>query len=500
MKQGNQQLPDLLYTAAQVRLLDKTAIDDFGIPGYTLMCRAAQAAFVEAQIRWPRIQNVLVFCGLGNNAGDGYVFARFALQGGLQVRVIQLGDPDSLKGDALRAKQDMEAVGISCEPFFEQDISQAELIVDALLGTGLTRNVVGPWLSAINVINAAKVPTLAIDIPSGLHADTGQVMDVAVVAHVTVAFIGLKQGMFCASCPDYCGDIVFNDLEVPSAVYQSAESHCLRLSNVQQLALFPARKRNSHKGDFGHALLLGGNQGMSGAIQMAAQAAARVGAGLVTVGTYPDHAQLINLRQPELMSYGITVPHDVTRLLQQASVAALGPGLGQDAWAKQVFDVCVEMDLPMVLDADGLNILATQSRQSSQWILTPHPGEAARLLGCSVAEVQSDRFHAAIEIQRRYGGVCVLKGSGTLICDKQHFVLCDAGNPGMASGGMGDVLTGVLVGLLAQGMKVGYSLLDIAQYGVVLHAQAGDIGAEQGERGLLASDVITQLRYLNNHD
>ncbi|MBI5461258.1 MAG: NAD(P)H-hydrate dehydratase [Gammaproteobacteria bacterium] len=252
-----------------------------------------------------------------------------------------------------------------------------------------------------------------------------------------------------------------------------------------------ARARDAHKGDFGHVLVIGGQPGMSGAARLAGEAAARVGAGLVSIATHPQHAAVLNNGRPELMCHAVANAETLKPVLERASVLAVGPGLGQSDWARGLLATVWDTDVPMIVDADALNLLAQEPMRRDRWVLTPHPGEAARLLGCSTAEVQADRLAAVRHIQARYGGVAVLKGAGSLIADGSHCRVCSAGNPGMASGGMGDVLTGVIAGLYAQGL----SLTESAAAGVLLHALAADSAAQRdGERGLLASDLLPELR------
>ena len=256
----------------------------------------------------------------------------------------------------------------------------------------------------------------------------------------------------------------------------------------------PLRVRASHKGDYGHVLVVGGDHGMAGAVRLAGEAAARTGSGLVSIATRRAHAASITAARPELMCHGVESAHDLRLLLQRASVVAIGPGLGQSAWACGMLAAVLQTRLPLVVDADALNLLAQEPMQCDHWVLTPHPGEAARLLGITAQQIQADRLHAVQALQQRYGGVCVLKGAGSLVCASDAMTLCEAGNPGMASGGMGDVLTGIIAGLLAQGL----SLVDAANAGVYIHATAGDRAAQEGERGLLASDLLPQLRRLVN--
>jgi NAD(P)H-hydrate epimerase len=241
--------------------------------------------------------------------------------------------------------------------------------------------------------------------------------------------------------------------------------------------------------------VIGGELGYSGAPRMAAEAALRVGAGLVTVATRPEHAGTLNITCPEVMCRGVESADDLMPLIKKANVIVLGPGLGQTAWSKLMYEVGRQHELPMVLDADGLNLLAQNNQYNENWILTPHPGEAARLIGHTSPEVQHDRLTALKEINKRYGGVCVLKGAGSLIMAPNSLpALCDKGNPGMASAGMGDVLSGVIGGLLAQGIPLG----DAAKMGVCMHAMAGDLAAKEGERGMIAMDLMMYLRRLSN--
>lgn len=488
-------LPHALYRAAQVRELDRTAIEDQGIPGAELMERAGRAAYGYLRARWPQARAITVLCGVGNNGGDGYVLARLARKDGLDVRLLQMGDSSRLRGDALvMAAAFRESGGVVS--LFSDLPRRTDLIVDALLGTGLEREVRGDWAAAIRAANAHRAPVLAIDIPTGLHADTGRILGAAMHAAATVCFIGLKQGMFTASGPDCCGEIHFDALQVPAVIYSREILSARRMTWETFRGLLGRRRRDAHKGDFGHLLVVGGAPGYSGAARLAGEAALRAGTGLVTVASHPDHAPYLNLSRPELMCRGVADPSDLDPLLARATVIALGPGLGQAEWGKALFQKVLETDRPLVLDADGLNLLAASPREQGNWVLTPHPGEAGRLLGEGTAQIQADRFATVRRLQQRYGGVAVLKGAGTLVCGLSHKPpgVCDGGNPGMASGGTGDVLTGVIAGLIAQGL----SPEDAAACGVCLHAAAGDAAAERGERGLLASDLIDNLRPLLN--
>ena len=490
------ELEQPIYSVAQVREIERRAIQDLGLPGYTLMTRAATAALRKLRAQWPRVQRLRVVCGAGNNAGDGYVLARLAKTVGLDVRVGYLCDPVKLQGDAQTAYAEAQSAGVVMAPFSARVCADAEVIVDALLGTGLERPVIDAWADAIAVMNAATATILALDIPSGLHADSGAVLGSAVHADLTVTFIAPKLGLYLGRAAEQVGQVVLAGLDIPAAAFDGIVPAAWQVDVDWLRAALPgARARTAHKGDFGHVLVVGGQPGMSGAARLAAEAALRVGAGLVSVATHPQHAATLNIGRPELMCHAIDDATRLQPLLQRATVLALGPGLGQSDWSRTLLAAVWDSDVPMLMDADALNLLAQAPQRREHWVLTPHPGEAARLLGCSTAEVQADRLAAIQAIQSRYGGVVVLKGAGTLIADGSRCRISRAGNPGMAGGGMGDVLSGVIAGLCAQGM----SLFDAAAAGVVAHGLAADAVAKRdGERGLLASDLLTELRHWVN--
>lgn len=483
-------LPIPLYSAGAVRELDRRAIETYRIPGAELMTRAGAAALRVLQVRFPRARRLAVVCGPGNNGGDGYVVARLAKQAGLDPVVLSIGTPRP-GGDASTMRSLAEAAGVASEPFDPVRLVEADVIVDALLGTGLERDVAGEWRAAIHAVNARGCPIVAIDVPSGLHADTGAVMGTAVRAAVTVSFIGLKAGLFTGDGPHHAGEVVFDDLDVPEEVYAGVAPIARRLTPDDLLGIIPRRSRSAHKGRFGHVLVIGGGKGMSGAARLCGEAALRSGAGLVTIATHPDHAAASNAARPELLVHGVRNARELKPLIERATVVALGPGLSQDAWARGLWRAAVACDLPLVVDADGLNLLAaTKAFRRKDWILTPHPGEAARLLKTTTDHVQRNRFAAVEKLTQRFGGACVLKGAGTLLANADGVWLCDRGNAGLASGGTGDVLTGVIAALRAQSA----SALDAARLGVWVHAAAGDDIAREGEAGVLASDLYLPVR------
>jgi NAD(P)H-hydrate epimerase len=488
-------LPRALYRVAQVRELDRLAIEKRGIKSGALMERAGEAAFAILRQLWPQAKRVLICSGTGQNGGDGFVVARLAQASDLQVTVTVIGEPKNIHGDALTNVERLRKTPVAMIEWKPGLLNDTDVIVDAMLGTGLDRPVTETHREVIAAINASGKPVLAIDVPSGLNADTGQPLGAAVKAQATVTFVGMKAGLLTGNGPDHCGRIYFSDLNIPAAVYEAVPPAVLRISRSDGVHHLPRRARASHKGHFGHVLVVGGDHGYAGAMRMAAEAAARVGGGLVSAATQPAHAAMISAARPEIMAHGVADRRALAPLLKNATVIAIGPGLGQTAWAQDLLGAVLEQKLPLVVDADALNLIALDPVTRADWILTPHPGEAARLLRTDTAAVQADRYAAARAVRERFGGVCVLKGCGTIIATPDGMYVCDAGNPGMASGGMGDVLTGVIAGLLAQGL----SLAGAARHGVCVHAEAADQAAAQGgERGMLATDLMAWLHRLVN--
>jgi hydroxyethylthiazole kinase-like uncharacterized protein yjeF len=497
-----------IYRPDDVRELDRIAIEEQGIPGYTLMTRAGQATYAVAVEHFPQASRWLVICGSGNNGGDGYVIARLAVEHGMQVQLIALSPPASLTGDAATACDDFAAAGVRVTEWDAHiDLQDVDIVVDAMLGTGLMRPLEGLYLDVVQVLakRPPAVSVVAVDIATGLSGLTGEVLGAAVRADLTVSYVGLKQGLFLGNGPDYSGQLVFDDLGI-----QPIDS--ARVKPVLQVfgqdnfrKLMPPRARMGHKGDYGHVLVIGGNTGMAGAARLAAEAALRCGAGLVSVATRAENVAAIIAGRPELMCRGVETDADLDAMLERASVIALGPGLGQDDWARQVYKRALAANkstgIPMVVDADALNLLAQAPDKRDTWILTPHPGEASRLLGITTAEVQADRLASLRKLIDLYGGCALLKGHGTLVAGAGPDALpwlIRAGNPGMATAGMGDVLTGITAAIYAQcsrevvaGRVAGDAIAAAAAW---LHATAGDRAASKGERGLAAADLFAELR------
>ena len=488
----------LLYHVKQIRELENIAIQQCSISIDTLMQRAGMAVFRELKKHWPKAKNITVVCGKGNNGGDGYVVASLAKKAKLNVQILQLIPTENLTGAAQNAAAKCKKLKIKNHLFAAEKLVKSDVIVDALLGTGLVGIVQPQFCAAIKAINASKIPVIAVDLPSGIDADTGQILGAAIRAELTVSFIGHKIGLFVGEALDCTGRVICDDLDLSAKIFAQVKAFAQILNLAEEIKSLPARARTAHKGNFGHVLVIGGDIGTGGAVRMAAEAAARVGAGLVSVATRPEHVSMINTARPEIMAHGIEEKGQLDLLLQKASVIILGPGLGTSDWGKMLFDAALATKKPLVVDADALNILASDHKAHNNWILTPHPGEAARLLKTTTQVVQADRLTAVQNLQQSFNGVCVLKGAGTLIATSGAAVrVCDAGNPGMASGGMGDILSGIVGGLLAQGL----SLFNAANLGVLVHATAGDLVAiEQGERGMLALDLLPMVRKILNFD
>lgn len=481
-----------LYTVAQVRALDRRAIEALGIPGYELMRRAAAAAFASLRRRWPEARRVAVYCGPGNNGGDGFLLALLAHEAGLAAEVWALAK--DAHGDAAQARAACEQGGVPVRRWEGSSaLPPADVHVDALYGTGLNRAPPPTVAALIERLDACGASILSLDVPSGLDADTGHCPGAAIRASLTVTFIASKRGLHTGQAAAHTGRIELATLGLPESLWQEAPD-----ARLLEPATLPPRPRDAHKGRNGHVLAIGGDHGTAGAIRLCGEAALRGGAGLVSVATQPEQLMALNAGRPELMAHAVDGPQALEPLLARASVLAVGPGLGQGAWGHALWLTALDSPLPLVLDADGLNLLASEPRRfdsSRQVVLTPHPGEAARLLGRPVAEVERDRFAAVRALAQRFGAVTVLKGAGSLVADPDgHLDVCPWGNPGMASGGMGDLLTGLIAALLAQGCPAA----DAARLGVGLHARAGDRAAREGERGMIASDLLAPLRLLLN--
>lgn len=485
-----------IYKTAAIRQFEQQAKDRFDISGFTLMQRAGKAAFDYMLRRFPNCRHISICCGAGNNGGDGYLLARIAHERGLKVKIWQVGNHAALSNDAKRAYDLCLEANIAMSAYTQgTSFNHTDLIVDAICGIGVHDNLREEVISIINAIQATHLPVFAIDIPTGVDADTGKILGKALKATATMTFIGLKIGLLTGEGLNYVGELVLNELQLPPELLGKGQAVAEKIQWSACSKQLPPRTPNWHKGLSGHVLIVGGDVGYSGAVVMAATAALRVGAGLVSVATRVENAYFLNILRPEIMCHGIATMDQLTPLLNKANVVVAGPGIGQSNWAKSLLDKVIASDKSVLIDADGLNLLSRTQKFKQNWILTPHPGEAARLLDQTVADVQTDRLAALQQIIATYGGVVVLKGAGSLVGATDRLpALCTLGNPGMATAGMGDVLSGVIGGLAAQGL----SLFDAAKVGVYIHAKAGDAAAKEGERGLLAMDLMPHLRKIVN--
>lgn len=488
-----------LLALASVRALDAHVIESTGTRGAVLMQRAGAAAASLLRSRFGSGAAVTVVCGVGNNAGDGWVVAERAHAHGADVTVVDLATRP-LQGAAAEARTQAIAAGIVVAPpaALGPRLDTADVIVDALLGTGTSGAPRPPFDAAIGLMNAAAAPVLALDVPSGLDADTGGIVGACVRARLTMTFIAAKRGLFTGAGPSVCGECFLAELGAEAVLAASGDrflaGHVRMLPGAGALAL-PPRDPASHKGDHGHLLVVGGDHGMGGAVAMAGEAALRAGAGRVSVFTRDAHRGPLLARRPELMVR--TEPAALDRLLEQVDTVVVGPGLGTGDWSgttlARVGAALAQRGLPSVWDADALNLLAAGAIEHvlSTAVITPHSGEAGRLVGG-----RSDRFETLAALRTRFpGAVVVLKGAGTLIGSDAGIDLCGWGNPGLAVGGSGDVLAGIIGALLAQGAAP----LQAARLGVVAHAQAADELADgAGPRGLLPTDLLVPVRRLLN--
>lgn len=486
--------PSALFDTAAARRIEGRAAQLSTDGGEALMQRAGQAAWQCVLQRWPQARRIVVLCGPGNNGGDGYVLALLARQSGRQVSVLHLPGTAPRTALAQRACTRYLAMGGHVEVTADC-LRQADLVVDALYGIGLARAPGREDAALMAAVNGVSAPVLALDVPSGVEADTGNVPGAAIRADCVLQFIVPHRGLYTGAALDYAGERLLENLEVPPAAFEGAAPAAWQWDIGRLAAQLPRRRPDTHKGRYGHVLCIGGDHGSGGAVMLAAEAALRSGAGLASVATRAAHVAPLLARCPEAMPHVIDEVQGVLPLLARADVVALGPGLGQTEWASALYAAALASGKPLVLDADALNLLAASPQPVPQAVLTPHPGEAARLLATATASVQRDRFAAAQALARRYSAVVVLKGAGTLVAAPESLPrLVAAGNPGMAVGGMGDLLTGVIAALRAQGLAA----FDAASGGALLHALAGDAAAVEGERGLLPRDLLPHLRALAN--
>lgn len=495
-------------TAAEMREIDRRTIEEIGIPGPVLMENAARAVS-ELLLAEYRERPIAVYCGAGNNGGDGFAIVRQLREAGRHVTPVLAGDSARLKGDALLNFRILRALGI--DPVEARDEQQVERAlatiptgachVDALFGTGLTKPISGHFAALVDNLNRRGEPTVAVDVPSGISADSGAVLGTAVRADVTVTFALAKLGLLLAPGAEHAGRIVVAGIGIPRSVVDSMALRHDWLREEELGAALGPRPRESHKGSYGHVLVAAGTLGYSGAALLAGRGALSVGAGLVTVASEEECRARIEGAVAELIHRTL---FDAQRgsgfdrgLVAGKSAVVVGPGLGQSSEARDVvLDLLSCCDVPLVIDADALNLLTHNLERLSSCggpvVVTPHPGEMARLVGCTAAEVQRDRYRIAREFAAAQGAIVVLKGNRTLVAAPDGRVaICTDGNPGMAVGGMGDVLAGMIGGMLALDAQDPFQSVARA---VHVHALAGDRArARWGERSLLPSAVVDSV-------
>lgn len=485
-----------LHDAGSLRRIEARANDVPGHDPFELMRRAGRAAWRCALRHWPQAQRILVVCGPGNNGGDGYVLARYALDSGRDVRLVHLEGHEPRGDMARRALEDCRSRG-GKPVVFDGMLPPADLVVDALFGIGLDRAPDAAAAGLVEAMNLHPAPRLSLDVASGIDVSRGSAPGAAVRANRTLEFIAPKAGLRTGPALDLSGLLEFAPLDLAPELVAGEGAVAELLAPVHLRRWLQPRQRDAHKGMFGRVLCIGGDHGHGGAVILCAEAAMRSGAGLVEVATRSLHLAPLLARRPEAMGHAVERVADVADLLERADVVAIGPGLGTEPWGRVMFGAALAAGKPLVLDADALNLLAARPRALPPGtILTPHPGEAANLLGTDARRVQADRLGSARALSERHDVVVVLKGAGTIVAAPGRPPrILDAGNPGMAVAGMGDVLTGVIAAMRAQGLAP----LAAASAGVALHAGAGDRAAQNhGQRGMLPSDLLPWLRRLAN--
>ncbi|WP_226067337.1 bifunctional ADP-dependent NAD(P)H-hydrate dehydratase/NAD(P)H-hydrate epimerase [Dickeya zeae] len=490
-------LPDLPHTVFLpdwLRREEPHAAESVGVSLYTLMQRAGAAAFHIARQHYPAARHWLILCGHGNNGGDGYVMATLARAAGITATVVAVSGDRSLPPEAHLAHQAWHDAGGSEQHSEAPWPDDVDLIIDGLLGTGLASAPRAPYDALIAQANRHPAPIIALDIPSGLNAHTGVYVGAVIHAAHTVTFITLKPGLLTGQARDVVGQLHHHDLGLGDWLAEQT-APIARLTADSLTQWLTPRRPGAHKGDHGRLLIIGGDEGTGGAVFMAGEAALRSGAGLVRVLTHKNYLAALLVARPELMVQELTTD-SVKEGVEWADVVVIGPGLGQREWGKNALRIVENCNKSMLWDADALNLLAISPHKRQNRVLTPHPGEAARLLNCRIADIESDRLLAAQRLVKRYGGVVVLKGAGTVLASEPGDVaIADVGNPGMATGGMGDVLAGMIGAMLAQGL----SLYDATCAGCVAHGAAADwLAQRQGTRGMLATDLMAVLpQYVN---
>jgi hydroxyethylthiazole kinase-like uncharacterized protein yjeF len=503
--------------AEEMQELDRKAIETYRIPGMILMENAGRGAAEVISHTFPDIhkKKIAIISGKGNNGGDGFVIARYLLNQGVSVRVYLLADPKGLRGDAetnfnIFQRMKGEVISVPSSKDYvrvKKDLEKFDILVDGIFGTGLDAEVRGYYREVIDHLNTLQRPIVAIDIPSGLDADTGKPLGTAIRAFLTITFGLPKVGHLLPPGIDYVGEVRVIDIGLPKRLVEDEKipTHLLEEKEIKRWLSIP-RNPDTHKGDYGHLLVIAGSVGKTGAAAMACQAALRMGAGLVTLAIPKSLNGIMEMKLTEVMTeplpetpkqtLSLRAFSAIVRLCENKKAVIIGPGLGTFKETQSlVLKLIKALDVPIILDADGLTALATQPKTlpiaNRSLILTPHPGEMARLMRSQVKEVLEDRIGRSRNFSQSHHVHLVLKGHPTLISTPKGEVFINpTGNPGMASGGTGDVLTGMIGGLVCQG----FDILPSLQIAVYLHGLAGDEGAqEKGEKSLIATDIIEKI-------
>ncbi len=505
----------ILSTAA-MRSVDRAAVEELGVPGVVLMENAALGVVEAALARVPSAESAAVFCGPGNNGGDGLAIARHLAVRGLRTRALVLTEGRGYTGDAavqFEIARKMQGLGLELEDLDQtgeltvalERAAQADLVIDALFGTGLSRPLEGRFAELVAAINELPAPIIAVDLPSGLGGDHAEILGPHIEAEVTVTFAAPKIAHIFMPAASSAGEVVVSDLGIPDQLVERAEGDLFLLEPAHVAALLGPRQVDAHKGDFGHLLVVAGSAGKSGAAVLATQAAIRAGAGLVTAAVPEDVLPTFAAASIESMSVGLPVTSSglgdpalaaLRAAATEKSAVALGPGLGTaEATGETIRRFVLESGAPLALDADGLNAFAGRlellAARKAPAVLTPHPGELGRLLGVETGEVTADRLGSVRAAAERSGSVVVLKGHLSVIAAPGEGVFVNpTGNPGMATGGSGDVLTGMIGALLGQGLDP----IAAAQLGTFVHGLAGDLAAgDVGEVSLSAGDLLGRV-------
>lgn len=483
-----------IYSVKQTRQIEEYLITKCQIPEFELMFQAGKAVFNILQSELSDIEKqypIFILCGSGNNGGDGYIAAALANAAGFQVTCLEIGDFSKQTNTAKKAKKFAEEKQTYIKEYNDDNFPEKSIIIDAILGIGIKGVVREEQAKIITKINHSQAFIIAIDNPSGLDCDSGEILGIAVKAHLTITFLARKQGLYLNYGNSHSGKIIFSNLNAKYDDFLhnlSPQYHILEENDLSKI--IPPRELNSHKGNFGNIVIIGGDYNMGGAVIMAAEAACRSGAGKVTILTQKEHISAIISRLPNVMTASFESKEYLEQIKQNKTLIAIGPGLGQSDWSKTLFDFFMASDVPKIIDADALNLLSKSTKKYNlqNAIITPHPKEAARLLEISVEEVQNNRQKTVQDLFNKYGAIIILKGSNSLIYNGDgNFYVCPYGNPAMAVAGMGDILTGFITGFATQNI----TLTEATILGVYYHALKADkICKTQGEIGLLPMDMF----------